>query len=157
MSVHKPIKRSEQLAPLSRDHHDGLLFVWKLRKGLNNGTPVETIREYIGWFWENHLATHFKNEEEILLPYLSGGDELGTRMKNEHEAIYELIALKEEMAATNIVSLGDLLERHIRFEERELFPHIEKQLTPEQLNAVLSQLGDEQACDTDWKNEFWKN
>ena len=30
----KPIKRSKQLAPLSREHHDGLMYVWKIREVL---------------------------------------------------------------------------------------------------------------------------
>jgi hemerythrin-like domain-containing protein len=153
MSVHKPIKRSEQLAPLSRDHHDGLLFVWKLRRGLNNGTPVETIREYIGWFWENHLATHFKNEEEILLPYLPN-DELAKRMNDEHKGIKQLISFQTK-DKESINQLSDLLEKHIRFEERELFPHAEKKLTTEQLNLVAAQLDHNAACQTEWKEEFW--
>ena len=33
----KPLKRSKELAPLSREHHDGLLFAWKIKQGLANG------------------------------------------------------------------------------------------------------------------------
>ena len=32
-----PIKRSEYLKPLSRDHHQGLLLCWKIRTGLKKG------------------------------------------------------------------------------------------------------------------------
>ena len=42
----KPIKRSKQLSPLSREHHDGLLFAWKIRQGFENGTPLEEMRKY---------------------------------------------------------------------------------------------------------------
>ncbi|MEO5946621.1 MAG: hypothetical protein ABIP79_07360, partial [Chitinophagaceae bacterium] len=55
----KPIKRSKQLTPLSREHHDGLLFAWKIRQGLENETPLEQLRKYTMWFWQQHIKPHF--------------------------------------------------------------------------------------------------
>src|SRR5688572_14989203 len=63
----QPIKRSEQLAPLSREHHDGLLFAWKLRQGLAKAIPVETLSSYCIWYWKNHIKQHFHHEEDIIL------------------------------------------------------------------------------------------
>ena len=40
------IKRSKELAPLSPDHHEGLLFVWKIKQGLANKASFETLRNY---------------------------------------------------------------------------------------------------------------
>jgi len=67
MTSPKPIKRSPQLAPLSREHHDGLMFVWNLRQGLKNGTSNDELRKYILWFWTNHIKPHFFQEGKNFL------------------------------------------------------------------------------------------
>ena len=54
----KPLKRSKELAPLSREHHDGLLFAWKIKQGLANGTPIKpfvVIRVGFGQIILNHI------------------------------------------------------------------------------------------------------
>ena len=60
--------------------------------------------------------------------------------------------LKNKTISTEFINR---LEKHIRFEERELFPHIEEQLSVEQLNSVLAQLDHDHACSAEWKEEFW--
>ena len=70
ITEYKPIKRSKELAPLSREHHEGLLFAWKIKQGLKNETETKLIAEYVQWFWKNHLQEHFTEEEQILAPYL---------------------------------------------------------------------------------------
>ncbi|HEX6845465.1 MAG TPA: hypothetical protein VF144_00740, partial [Chitinophagaceae bacterium] len=87
----KPLKRSKELAPLSREHHDGLLFVWKIRQGLANGTPVETLGDYTKWFWTNHIKPHFKDEEKVLVKFLPVDNALVKQMFKEHAEIRDLI------------------------------------------------------------------
>ena len=41
-----PIKRSEFLKPISREHHHGLLLCWKIRAGLKKGIEPERIKLY---------------------------------------------------------------------------------------------------------------
>jgi hypothetical protein len=115
----QPIKRSKQLAPLSREHHDALLFVFKIRQGLKNGASGEAIMAYVHWFWNNHLQLHFSQEEHLLLSHLSESDEIAERLKNEHQAIRELIS-SHNIHALDV--LADKMTNHIRFEERQLFP-----------------------------------
>ena len=43
----KPLKRNPNLVPLSREHHFGLLFAWKLKQGLAKNTSLETMRDYV--------------------------------------------------------------------------------------------------------------
>ena len=153
----KPIKRSPQLAPLSREHHDGLLFVWKIRQGLENKTPLEQLRNYTLWFWRNHIKPHFFQEEKILLASLPPDHPLGLQLKEEHDYIRELIlGLDNEADARTLVILCDLLNQHIRFEERELFCYLEELLPPEALDKIFQQLEAHPVkCDTEWKDEFW--
>ena len=137
----KPIQRSKELAPLSREHHEGLLLGWKVKQGLSNGTDLKLIAQYIQWFWKNELIEHFRKEEEILAPYLPSDNELIKRMFSEYEEIKKLVELTEiEPNETLFLQLANLLNEHIRFEERVLFPFAEKLLTPSELEAINHQL-----------------
>lgn len=152
----KPIKRSEQLAPLSREHHEALLFVWKLRQGLKNGTDIRIIGQYVQWFWERHLQEHFREEETILARYLPADDAQVLRMMDEHQEIEALIHINESIAdGALLTQLADLLNYHVRFEEREFFPHAEKVISTEDLNRVYEQLSKETASCSVWEHEFW--
>ncbi len=155
-----PIQRSPQLAPLSREHHDGLLFGWKIKQGLSYQTAAERIIKYAAWYWQQHLKPHFFQEEQLLLPLFRPDEPLLVRMKKEHEQIRELIlSLDTEADEGSLVALAGLLTRHIRFEERELFPFAEKNLTTGQLDALYHKMKDYPVCSDDgkeeWPDEFW--
>ena len=154
----KPIKRSRQLAPLSREHHDGLLFAWKIKQGIDNHTPAERMRKYALWFWRHHMKPHFYQEEKILAPYLPDDNPMKKRLKEEHDHIRELVlGLDDETGSDkrHLIILSDLLNQHIRFEERELFPFLEKLLTPEQLDKVFSELEQHPVSCGEYDDEFW--
>ena len=152
----KPIKRSGQLAPLSREHHEGLLFAWKIRQGLKNGTDIKSISQFVQWFWENELQGHFKKEEQVLAKYLPVDDALVHRMIDEHQNIEALVQINENIADKSLLEqLAGAVNDHIRFEEREVFPHAERTLTTEQLNLVYHQLTEEKSSCPKWENEFW--
>jgi hemerythrin-like domain-containing protein len=157
MSDKTPLVRSEQLAPLSRDHYEGLSFVWKIRQGLKKNVSLQTVNDFIRWFWQTHLQSHFEDEEKILLPHLPVNDQNGRKMQLEHDDMRHLIEASKIMTASEINFFADLLYNHIRFEERELFPYIEKKLSQTELNEILKGLGHEHTCSTEWKNEFWKS
>jgi hemerythrin-like domain-containing protein len=158
----KPIKRSQQLAPLSREHHDGLLFAWKIKQGIENKAPLEVMRQYTLWYWRHHIKPHFFQEEKILVPCMPAEHPLAVRMLEEHDQIRELIlGLDDEADIRTLIILSDLLNAHIRFEERELFVHLEEILSLEQLDTLFMQLEKHPVhCEQDpiaigWKEEFW--
>lgn len=153
----KPIKRSEQLAPLSREHHDGLLFAWKIKQGLENNTPLDTLRSYALWYWRHHIKPHFYQEEKILLPYMPEDHQMAIQLKEEHDHIRELIlGLDEEADKQTLLILCDLVSKHIRFEERELFVFLERLLSKEQLDKVFEEIEKHPvSCESEWKDEFW--
>jgi hemerythrin-like domain-containing protein len=152
----KPLKRSKELAPLSREHHDGLLFAWKIKQGLANGTSIETLCNYTRWFWSNHLKAHFNNEETLLVKFLPADNPLVIQMFKEHARIRDLInSLDKEPGSSSLQLLAGLVNNHIRFEERELFAYAEKNLTQEQLAEIYKDLPHDSHCETEWKDEFW--
>ncbi len=159
----KPIRRSPQLAPLSREHHEGLLAVWKIRQGILKGVPAARISLFVQWFWQAHLQRHFEKEERALIPVLSRPHPLVQRMCAEHEEIKKLVAENRgrgdgETGSAQVLKklerLAQLLHDHIRFEERQLFGEVEKAASEEQLQLLFEQLKDEKKTAV-WEDEFW--
>jgi hypothetical protein len=130
------VKRSPELAPLSRDHHVALEHALRLRRA----TP-EDVATVVAAFLAFVLGpgrSHFAQEEHLLAPAVpTDAAELRHRMLREHEEILrraESLGLEPE--ADEAHELGDLLARHVRFEERELFPLIEARLPGPRLREI---------------------
>lgn len=161
-NVNKPIKRSKELVLLSREHHDGLLLCWKIRTGLKKEVNSERIKAYVQYFWDTDLKEHFRREEEYLFSQLPGDDIMKIKAMAQHNSIRELLTLlnKSSGSLTEIGLLEKLaseLDDHIRFEERELFNHIEQTLRPDKLSIIgklLDQV-DGEYCVAEWSDEFW--
>ena len=72
------------------------------------------------------------------VPPLRGRRGQARRVHDEHAAL-RLAAKRlesEEVTVDDLRELGIVLERHVRYEERELFPAIERDLSEEDLNAL---------------------
>src|SRR5579872_234243 len=121
MENHTPQKRHQAIISFSRDHHFGLLLVWKIRQGLNKAVNPERISNYVTFFFKEDLEKHFKEEERLLFSKLPVGDVLRKKAEADHLAIYKLIVTieKKNDDATLLSQLANELEKHIRFEERE--------------------------------------
>ncbi len=150
-----PIKRSAQLATLSREHHDSLLFCWKIKQGLGNGTDAVTLRDYILWYWRHYMRTHFIQEEKILLPYIAD-PALASQLQQEHADIKELVLALDNDPDNNLFSILTLfVTNHIRFEERWLFGYLENVLSDDQLNTIADKLSATSHSDKEWSHPFW--
>ena len=157
MSQPKPIKRSKELAPLSREHHDGLLLCWKIRTGFARQIEEERIVNYVQHFYNTDLKPHFQKEEDYLFVLLPATDSLRTEAVGQHRELEGLIGLMNNgLAHIALSNFADLLERHIRFEERDLFPHFESVTDTLKLQAVSEQIDSkEKQCEMDWNDKFW--
>lgn len=153
----KPIKRTPHLQPLSREHHDGLLFVWKIKQGISNNTELDRLRKYVGWFWRSHMRPHFFQEENILAKRLPAGHLLSAKLKTDHNEIRELmISIDREAELYDLKDLANLVEVHIRWEEREFFEYLEHLLTEEELEIIFKELEKHPVnCTEEWPDEFW--
>jgi len=158
MEEKKPIKRSQHLILLSREHHAGLQCSWKIRQGLKQDVDLKRIKAYISYFWNNHLVEHFRAEEELV--YNTSDDILCRQALEEHHAIRELAAKIDADGDHDeqlYVQFADALEKHIRLEERQLFPYLESILPAdklEEIGAALSKEHDPVAQDV-YPDEFW--
>ena len=140
--------RHPSLVLLSHDHHHGLALALRCRKqSLGQIKPMgaEGLRarahEFLE-FYRDNLAAHFRAEEEVLFPLMrdqvAGCGAMLDRLLQDHEQMRGAVRQLETGAglAKLIFDLGDLLERHIRKEERELFPLFEAHVDKAQAEAM---------------------
>ncbi|MCC7050208.1 MAG: hemerythrin domain-containing protein [Bacteroidia bacterium] len=156
----KPIKRDAALVKFSQEHHFGLLLCWKINQGIKLNISVERIAAYILFFFENDLQKHFEEEEKTLFVALKTTDPLRIQAEQEHAVIYQLLnTIKLNKADYALLSqFSEILNKHIRFEERTFFNHIQEKLSKEEL-VKLERQHLHKACDIDinWNDHFWKN
>lgn len=150
----KPLKRHKALQPLSRDHHHGLLLSWKIRTGLNKQISPKRIKVYCDWFFENHLMPHFELEETHIFPLLGMEHELIQRGLVEHRLLKELFEDQENISKS-LSLIEEDLEQHIRFEERVLFPEIQKIATEDDL-ILIGKIHLEKKFMDNVEDEFWR-
>lgn len=109
---------------------------------------VERQAEKFVRFWHKTGQVHFREEEEVLLPAYARHARLDRdaeimRILADHAEIRaavldfeQRLAAKIPIAAEEIGRIGKLLHDHVRLEENEVFPRIEKALGDKQLNAM---------------------
>jgi hemerythrin-like domain-containing protein len=132
------VKRHPALRPLSDDHHRALVLARRLRRSAA-GADAEALERLAGEVaaeFMHALEPHFEVEERVLLPLLRarGAAALAERTADDHARLRALA--RGVFAAETPRALGALLERHGRFEERELFPRAEALLAEQELAAV---------------------
>jgi hemerythrin-like domain-containing protein len=144
--------RHPTLIPLSHDHHHGLALALRCRKqALGQLKPMgpaglrERADEILQFFAAN-LVPHFRAEEEVLFPYLRetapDSSVMIDELLKDHESMRCLMPQLEvgNGLAKVVFDLGDLLERHIRREERELFPLYEKIVEADKAEAIGAEM-----------------
>jgi iron-sulfur cluster repair protein YtfE (RIC family) len=147
--------RHPSLVPLSHDHHHGLVIALRLKKGgpaspHDIGWPkdLNAQAEALAKFAQEELLPHFALEEEIVFPALLGAENqelqaVITELLTDHKRMRELLTevknggngLSEAMKG-----FGELLERHIRTEERMLFPLAETEIGKGTLQLPIEEI-----------------
>lgn len=154
MEKKKPIKRHIALQPLSRQHHFGLLFSWKIRKGFQNNIEIGRMQEYAKWFYKHEITPHFHDEEKYVFPILDKENELIERALKEHRRIKRLFNDTKD-PEKSLSKLEEELDAHIRFEERILFNEIQKVATEAQL-AKIEEIHSDLENSPDYHDPFWE-
>lgn len=141
------MKRDPALLPLTHDHHHALRQARALRlaAGVDEAARLQVAREFLTFF-RGEIVTHFREEEELLFPLLvnatGGVPDLLMRVLAEHAQIHAIaLRLTAETntgsaQATLVLEAAEHLEAHIRGEERELFPLIERVVPVSALSEV---------------------
>lgn len=144
------MKRHPALHTLSHDHHQGLILAQQLKKDAPQykGMPstLEGKKDYTLSFYKSDLVKHFLDEEKILFPALINKsdkvDRLISEIISEHRKMESLInELEKTDQLENVLDeLGWLLEKHIRKEERVLFPKIQELISEKELADIGERL-----------------
>lgn len=148
-----PLKRSEYLKPLSRDHHHGLLVCWKIRTGLKKGIDLQRIKAFADWFFQASLLPHFSEEERFIFPLLGNDHEMIKKALSEHRRLIRLFESNVELEKT-LNQIEEELENHIRFEERVLFDEIQKVVSDKEIGS-LQKKDITHPIEKNWHDEFW--
>jgi hypothetical protein len=136
-------RRHPSIIPLSREHHEALQLAFRLHHPAPPGpitaltpasTPESRAADVLAFF-THRLVAHLRAEEELLFPVLrahDGGDPARGALLDEliadHRRLEKLrdavaAATGEAALAPALAAFADLLEFHVRREERELFEH----------------------------------
>lgn len=115
------MKRSPGLRTLSSEHHTALVLARRAARAATGGDWTTTWNE-VAHYFVAELEPHFRLEEELLLPALvqTGETLLVERTLAEHVQLRSLVYDRPRDAAT-LLAFAELLQAHVRFEERELF------------------------------------
>lgn len=140
--------RHPTLVPLTHDHHHALAAARGLRLAASSGDPArleESARSFLDFFARDTL-THFHEEEEIVFPLLlERSEEPPEELLDvlvQHVRIHGLATRlragleQGSLAPRDATALAELLQAHIRLEERRLFPLIEQTVEEERLNGL---------------------
>ncbi len=147
------MKRHPSLHPLSQHHHFALIQALEMRRAAGapaekRNAAVERQADKFVAFWHKTGIVHFREEEEVLLPAYARHTRLDQdagimRLLADHAEIRAAVQDFERRRAKNrpieaeaMARLAKLLHDHVRFEENVVFPHIERVLGEENLDAV---------------------
>jgi hemerythrin-like domain-containing protein len=147
------MKRHPSLHPLSQHHHFALIQALGMKRAAEapaekRAAAVARSADKFVRFWRKSGHVHFREEEEVLLPAYARHTRLDRdaevmRILADHAEIRaavadfeQRLAAKSPIEAEELARLGKLLHDHVRLEENQVFPRIEKALGELQLNAM---------------------
>ena len=154
------MKRSESLQALSREHHDALMFCLLLKKGVRKHVALDTLKDFIHQFWRFDLEPHFQNEEMILIPLLERNrfpQNLIRSIKTDHDIIRNIQHRIDigGISYKTIENFSNVLDQHIRFEERLVFESVQEIIPENELFTLQFGKKTESICKT-YPVKFWE-
>lgn len=154
------MKRDSALHPLSHQHHNALTGCLLIRKGVQKGADKKVLNDFTRQLFNDDILGHLDAEEKFMFPAL---DKLGggykSILKNDHD---RLRVLGERLSMQNngyalYSAIANLLEQHIRFEERVVFNKLQEKLSESEMQQLGQSLNGIQArkC-SDYPVKFWE-
>lgn len=121
------MKRAAELAPLSRQHHEALVLARRACDPQRAGAEPGALRAHLLQRWADHFVPHFGVEERVLLPALAAagaGDDAAAALQ-QHTQLRQLMQRIAQGELAALPLWGDAMQRHVKWEEQELFPRAE--------------------------------
>lgn len=141
------------LTYLLKEHHNGLILCQNIHQGLRKNIEPERIKKYCTWFFKEHIEIHFNIEEQYIFPMLGKNHAFVKKALREHRKIKRLIYESEDVVKS-INLLEELMEAHIRFEEKNVFTELKKITTAEFKNILRNNFRTIKN-ESEWPDIFW--
>ena len=143
------MKRHPALVPLSREHYGVLYLAVRLQRATTNS--AEQIARELREQWPAEEG-HLRREEQILLPaYAADPQAVGSdiaQVLDDHELIRQIVAEIADCPSLGALrALGVKLADHVHYEERVVFPQIQKTLPQADLYALGARLREDRDAD----------
>ena len=147
--------RNPNLIPLSHQHQHALALCVRIERGVEAGKtdPAPWLAEIEGIYLPE-IAVHFAAEETVVFPAAARLGELRTLVTDllsEHGVLRDLFsqAAARQLDANGLRRLGQMLSRHIRKEERQLFEGMQRQMSAVELAEIGAALEKQLAATSD--------
>ena len=132
------MKRDANLVPLSRQHFRALVLCMRIHR---KRAPRSVLQREMLSLYADDVRFHFQAEEQFLFPAarrLAGAAPRVREWLAEHKKMRRAFALarRRTLKSTELTRFADLLEAHIRKEERQLFEECQKQMSEKELSAL---------------------
>lgn len=129
------MRRHDALIPLTHDHHHALAQVRKLKSAANGADDDRSAgaKRFLEFFGSDTIA-HFREEEEVVFPLVVDAPQVRETLERvvmQHLSIHAHVQLLQHVSENGpptpetLLEIAGELERHIRFEEKVVFPLIE--------------------------------
>lgn len=140
-------RRHDALIPLSHDHHHALAQAKRLAEAasLSEGAARARAGDDFINFYLGRMLRHFREEEELFFAPLVDHEEASDKVLRalaEHLRVHALArALMRQVTEgaadpTTMSDLSKLITAHVRFEERDLFPVVERLISEDELTDL---------------------
>ena len=138
--------RHEALVPLSHDHHHFLAHARRMQAAVTEDDSIRrrAADDFVSFYLGRGLR-NMREEQELFFPAAfrdSRAHDLVLRAVEDHLEIHDVAKrLQRELSTGEISSdtlgeIADILPRHVRFEEGEVFPAIENAVPHEELHYL---------------------
>jgi hypothetical protein len=120
--------RHPSVVSFSREHHFGLVFCRHMIRLIESRSKIDHIRLLFRIFWQNELKSHTESEEVFMkslqmVPAVQ-------QVESDHLRLEIMFNECDDYGYEELKELINLLEQHIRFEEKVLFPRVSALLSP---------------------------
>ena len=132
------MKRDASLVPLSRQHFHALVLCMRIHR--KRARPGVLRREMLA-LYAGDVRFHFQAEEKFLFPAarrLAALAPLVRGLLAEHKKLRRAFATARRRAlkSEELTRFADLLEAHIRKEERRLFEECQQRMSAEEMSSL---------------------
>lgn len=142
-------RRHDALIPLTHDHHHTLAHARRLEEGasLTDLSERRRVADDFVNFYLGRVLRHFHEEEELFFAPLMDHEEACDEVMKavaEHLRIHGLARVLRrglvdgEADPETMKALSKLLTTHVRSEEKNVFPLVERLLTSEELTDLAT-------------------